>query len=75
MEAVLVPKKAGDLEATLTLKYTGDFNQEQMIEKKLPVKVEQAEASENGASGGATGARSILDWIVSLIKGLLGLGG
>lgn len=86
LDVMVIPNEPGEIELTIVINYTDDFNQARVIEKTLPVTVAEAPpmdmgptTGEPGSEGGmptdagSMGEETFWQKVVRFFKGLLGL--
>lgn len=80
LDATVIPEQPGPLDLLVTIDYTDDFNQAQVISRTLTVNVEEMLMPEPDAEGGLPGEYPIpaveetfLQKVLRFFKGLLGL--
>ncbi|HEX7975789.1 MAG TPA: IPT/TIG domain-containing protein [Anaerolineales bacterium] len=87
MDAMAIPNQPGPLELQVTIEYTDDFNQAQVITKTLTTQVQEAPIAEPGSGNGLPGKpgsgevpvtpanqpETFLERVWRLLRGLLGL--
>jgi hypothetical protein len=81
LDSTVIPTAAGPLKLTITVDYTDDFNQPQVITHTLTVDVQEMIVPESGSEGinGSIGSPELPPetfWqkVLRFLKGLLGLG-
>jgi hypothetical protein len=82
LDAQMTPFQAGPMELVITVDYTDDFNQQQVITKTLPVEVMEAPIIEPGGEDGGpieppppvVQPETFWQKVLRFVRGLLGLG-